>query len=399
MRTRTTTHTLPLLTSAVVTVALLTVALGACGRRTEEALGSDHAATTHQHGTAAATSPATGGKVRRYFIAADVVDWDYAPSGKNLITGEAFDDTAKVFTQHGADRIGTTYRKSVYHGYTDSTFTTRTTRAAEDAYMGQLGPTIRAEVGDTIEVTFRNNTPFPASVHPHGVFYDANSEGAPYAGHTGGDDAVPTGGTHVYRWQVPERAGPGPGDGSTVMWMYHSHSDEAADVYAGLMGAMVVTRRGMARPDGSAKDVDREVFMNYEVEDENGSVWRDWNIAHRTDDPTSVDPDDEDFGESNLMHGINGYVYGNMPKVTLRKGDRTRWYLMAMGTEVDLHTPHWHGNTVLAMGMRMDTVSVFPATMVTADMVPDNVGTWLFHCHVNDHLAAGMVGTYAVTAR
>jgi FtsP/CotA-like multicopper oxidase with cupredoxin domain len=35
-------------------------------------------------------------------------------------------------------------------------------------------------------------------------------------------------------------------------------------------------------------------------------------------------------------------------------------------------------------------------TMVVADMVPDNVGTWLFHCHVNVHLNGGMVARYQV---
>jgi hephaestin len=30
-------------------------------------------------------------------------------------------------------------------------------------------------------------------------------------------------------------------------------------------------------------------------------------------------------------------------------------------------------------------------------MTPDAAGTWLFHCHVNDHLIAGMLGRYQVT--
>jgi len=29
-------------------------------------------------------------------------------------------------------------------------------------------------------------------------------------------------------------------------------------------------------------------------------------------------------------------------------------------------------------------------------MVPDNVGIWLFHCHVNDHIRAGMLTRYQV---
>ena len=66
------------------------------------------------------------------------------------------------------------------------------------------------------------------------------------------------------------------------------------------------------------------------------------------------------------------------------------------GTEVDLHTPHWHGNTVVANGMRMDTVSLLPAGVIVADMVPDDAGVWLFHCHVNEHLVGGMVTRYRV---
>jgi hypothetical protein len=58
------------------------------------------------------------------------------------------------------------------------------------------------------------------------------------------DDAVPTGGTYTYTWLVPDRARPGPHDGSSVMWMYHSHTDEVADTYAGLMGPIEVTARG-----------------------------------------------------------------------------------------------------------------------------------------------------------
>jgi FtsP/CotA-like multicopper oxidase with cupredoxin domain len=71
---------------------------------------------------------------------------------------------------------------------------------------------------------------------------------------------------------------------------------------------------------------------------------------------------------------------------------------MAMGTEVDLHTPHWHGNTVVANGMRTDVTSLLPAQMVVADMTPDAPGIWLFHCHVNDHITAGMLTRFQVVS-
>jgi len=51
---------------------------------------------------------------------------------------------------------------------------------------------------------------------------------------------------------------------------------------------------------------------------------------------------------------------------------------------------------VLSYGHRVDVVSMLPAQTVVADMVPDDPGIWMFHCHVDDHIAAGMTGRYEV---
>jgi len=81
----------------------------------------------------------------------------------------------------------------------------------------------------------------------------------------------------------------------------------------------------------------------------------------------------------------------------MKQGEHTRWYVMGMGTETDLHTPHWHGQTLLMDGMRTDMVELLPMSMKTLDMVPDDKGTWMFHCHVNDHIEAGMLAVYRVS--
>jgi manganese oxidase len=354
----------------------------------------------HSHTALSAAAPVKEGVTRTYFIAAEEVLWDYAPDDTNVVAGRPFNDDENVFVQNGPNRIGDTYRKAVYRAYTDATF--RTLAAAKDPGLGVLGPVIRAQVGDTIKVVFKNNLTIPASVHPHGVFYTKSSEGAPYNDGTAGsdkaDDAVQPGGTHTCTWRVPDRAGPGPMDGSSILWMYHSHTDEIADTNAGLVGPMVITRRGSARADGSPVDVDREVFSFFSVLNENESPYLEQNLAELAQPPHEVDPEDEeDFEESNLMHSVNGYVYGNGPTVTVRKGQRVRWYTFTLGTEVDLHTPHWHGNTATVMGMRTDMVDLLPGDMMVADLQPDDVGTWLFHCHVNDHIAAGMITRYKVT--
>ena len=41
--------------------------------------------------------------------------------------------------------------------------------------------------------------------------------------------------------------------------------------------------------------------------------------------------------------------------------------MIDLGTETDLHTPHWHGNTVLMTGMRTDMLELLPGTMRVVD--------------------------------
>jgi manganese oxidase len=43
-------------------------------------------------------------------------------------------------------------------------------------------------------------------------------------------------------------------------------------------------------------------------------------------------------------------------------------------------------------------LELLPESMKVGDMVPDDVGTWLFHYHVNDHITAGMLALYTVSA-
>ena len=348
---------------------------------------------------------------RLYYIAADEVVWDYAPSyPDNPIMGEPFGFEESVYLKQGDDRIGRRYLKAVYREYTDGSFSTLKVRSPEENYLGILGPILRAEVGDTMVVHFRNNTRLSIGIHPHGVFYDKSSEGAHYStetatdpdGHevqdmpkTGAD--VKPGGEYTYRWGVPERAGPGPSDSDSVAWLYHAHDHEGIDIYAGLIGAIIVTRAGRANPDGTPKDVDREFVTLFMIFDENLSPYLDANIQKFAGKPDSVAKDNEEFKESNKKHVINGLLYGNLSGLVMHRGDRVRWYVIGLGNENDIHTAHWHGNTVLHRGSRIDTVNVFPATTEVVDMRPDNVGTWLFHCHVTDHMDGGMMTRYTVT--
>lgn len=330
------------------------------------------------------------GEVRVHYIAADEIAWNFAPADNVLAEMECCGE-AKPWLQRGPERKPPIFKKAVFREYTDDTFTQLKPRPPEWAHAGILGPILRAEVGDRIEVTVKNNTTFPVSFHAHGVHYLKPYEGAHYADGTTGsdkdDDSIAPGESYTYRWGVPTRAGPGPSDPSSLVWLYHSHINSPKDVNTGLVGALIVTRHGVARPDGSPTDIDREfvtLFMNL---DEPESWLANANAPLLNPAPA---------GNTNRFHGINGFVFGNLPILRMKNGERVRWYLVALGGEHDLHTPHWHGNTVLHEGRRTDVVELLPASMKVADMRADNPGMWLFHCHVSDHIKAGMAGRYEV---
>src|SRR5438477_115780 len=89
----------------------------------------------------AAAAPADA-RLRTYYIAADEVLWNYAPSGTDVMTGRPLPPLQPL-------QLGWSFRKAVYDEYTDASFTHRKTRPSSDAYLGLIGPIIHAEVGDT----------------------------------------------------------------------------------------------------------------------------------------------------------------------------------------------------------------------------------------------------------
>ncbi|XP_061217969.1 hephaestin isoform X1 [Neopsephotus bourkii] len=346
-------------------------------------------------------SPAfAGGVTRVYYLGIYEVDWNYAPTGKNVLANQsiAHNPKASKFLQPGKDRVGSTYKKSVYKQHTDSTYTTE---IPKPDWLGFLGPIIRAEVGDTIKVHLRNFASRPYTIHPHGVFYEKDSEGSLYPDMSPQDqkkdDAVFPGGNYTYTWTVPEDHSPTADDPNCLTWIYHSHIDAPKDIASGLIGPLLTCKKGMLTGSSQRRqDVDIDFFLMFSVVDENLSWYLDENIALFCTDPASVDKDDEEFQESNKMHAINGYVFGNLPELTMCAGDRVSWHLFGMGNEIDVHTAYFHGEMLNIRGHRTDVASLFPATFITADMIPSNPGRWLLSCQVNDHIEAGMGALYEV---
>ncbi len=333
-------------------------------------------------------------KTRHYYIAAESVLWDFAPSGREELCGGPLPVPVASNRRTGKLR---------YVQYTDATFTARVLPTAS---LGILGPVLRGVVGEFIAVTFLNRTDQPLSLHPHGVKYDKHSEGVYHLPFNGRGSAVAPDARFTYVWQLDEHSGPMPGEPSSKAWLYHSHVTGDEETNLGLIGAIVVTDPQRARPDGTPRDVDREFATLFMLFDESGLGQAAIEAAEYAGLPGMSS--DKALGWSELQQqleagsraSLNGLVYGNLRGLDMNEGERVRWYLFALGSERDFHTAHWHGLRVVEEGRRRtDVIELLPASMKVADLIADNPGSWLFHCHVADHMREGMFTAVTVHPR
>jgi len=218
------------------------------------------------------------------------------------------------------------------------------------------GPTIHARVGDLIRVHFKNlDTLYrrPHSMHFHGVSYHPSSDGAYLPGFSGPDADVKPGHTWIYRLTAgPDSAG---------VWPYHDHSPSMHEsIDGGMYGALSILGPHERPPD-------REYVVVFTA-----------------------------MGQFQTIDG-RAFV-GNTPVFRSVVGDLVQWDVLAMGS--DHHTFHVHGHRWRAPdGTPRDTQTVGPAESFRIRWREDAPGTWLYHCHVESHLAAGMVGVYRVRPR
>jgi len=376
--------------------------------------------------------------VRQYYVQAEESEWDYYPGKGNVAnsdgTGTTITDGCKVagtalswyqeqsIRSDGNERIGTKYKKVRYIEYTDATFTTTKVITDSWKHLGILGPVLRAEVGDTIKVLFKNGATKPYSMHPHGVHYTKGHEGAPYADAQASvpssldktDDIVTPGTTHEYVWNVPEESGPGPDDSNSMLWMYHSHVSDVNNTNAGLVGPIIITAKGQAKDsangDLTPKGVDREFVVLPMVFDEGKSDYALDNIANYLPNfdgnkmSTSVDgraaltyrlQKDAHFKTSNKMRSLNGRSWCSLDGLDFDPDQSVRWYMMSLGDE-NPHSPMWQGHTLDYQGHRVDTLELMPASMKTADMTSSTQGSWLLYSNSYADQNHGMQAKFTV---
>jgi FtsP/CotA-like multicopper oxidase with cupredoxin domain len=215
------------------------------------------------------------------------------------------------------------------------------------------GPLLRARVGDRLVIHFKNmdfTRMNGHSMHFHGVDYKPSSDGAYVPGVSGRDANVLPGKTWTYRLTAGEQ--------SVGAWPYHDHSPSMHEsIDGGMYGMLSIRGRHEPLPD-------REFVVV--------------------------------FAPMGDFQTIDGRAFvGNTPVFRARVGELVQWDVMGMGSEH--HTFHVHGHRWLeAGGVSRDTHTVGPAESFRIRWRERNPGVWLYHCHVEQHMEAGMIGTYRV---
>jgi FtsP/CotA-like multicopper oxidase with cupredoxin domain len=288
-------------------------------------------------------APPARAATREYWVGAAPVSWNLVPNGRDAIGGMTFTTAQTVFPTIVYRRFTPHWRSPLPNAPRGS--------GNDDLIPG---PLLRARVGDRIVVHFKNaDTTFrrPHSMHFHGVHYRPSSDGAYVPGVSGRDADVKPGQTWTYRLRA--------GRDSVGVWPYHDHSPAMMESIAGGMyGMLSILGRHERAPD-----------REFEV------------VFHEHGELQTIDE--------------RAFV-GNTPVFFSRVGQLVQWDVMAMGSEH--HTFHVHGHRwITADGVPRDTQTVGPAESFRIRWTERDPGTWLYHCHVEAHMMAGMIGTYHVT--
>lgn len=294
-------------------------------------------------GATAAAQPVLAradGARREYWIRAERVRWNAVPSGRDGMMDEKVEGKTK-FTAYA------------YRAYSPG--------FAEPLGPATIpGPLIEADIGDTVVVNFQNMVNAPVTIHPHGIFYSVEMDGAYKGRHTDPGGFVQRKQTFQYVWEAQE--------GTQGAWLYHDHGPmDPLPVYKGLFGPMIIRDPSQPRPT-------REFFL-----------------AFHTFTPVVTDI-------QRNFSCVNGGAYaGNTPTLHASVGDSVAFHVFAIDDY--FHTFHIHGHRWVDPngGQVIDNQTLGPGDSITATFVEDNPGRWFYHCHVFSHLHEGMNGWYLVS--
>ncbi|CAM9677521.1 unnamed protein product [Bubo scandiacus] len=324
-----------------------------------------------------------------YFIAAEEVTWDYAPT-----IPDSLDRHYKAqHLDNFSNLIGKKYKKAIFRQYTDASFTKRLENPRPKE-TGILGPIIRAQLNDKVKIVFKNKASRPYSIYFHGVTLSKNAEGADYpldpASNSTQSRGIEPGKTYTYEWKIAKTDQPTEQDAQCITRLYHSAVDTERDIASGLIGPLLICKSEALTQKGVQKKADGEQQAMFAVFDENKSWYIEDNIKDYCSNPASVKRDDPKFYNSNIMHTINGYVSDSSEVLGFCQDNVVQWHFSSVGTHDEIVSVRLSGHSFLYQGKYEDVLNLFPMSGESVTVEMDNVGTWLLASWGSPEMSYGM---------
>ncbi|XP_074820393.1 coagulation factor VIII isoform X2 [Natator depressus] len=328
------------------------------------------------------------GRVQQYFIAAVEVLWEYEsqrPQHFLKLKGPS----------RGWRKPFQPYKKVVFRGYLDNSFTQPLARGELDEHLGILGPYIRAEVDDVIMVSFKNLASRPYSFHSNLLPY----QGGLGENSTPSQEAVQPGELREYSWKVLPQMAPTVNEFDCKAWAYFSSVNLEKDLHSGLVGPLLICRPGILSPAFGRQLAVQEFSLLFTIFDETKSWYLAENMERNCPPLCQIQPDDPDFRRSSYFPAINGYVMDALPGLVMAQHQRVRWYLLNVGGTEDIHSVYFHGQLFAIRTnheYRMGVYNLYPGVFGTVEMRPSHPGIWRVECEVGEHQQAGMSALFLV---
>jgi hypothetical protein len=219
------------------------------------------------------------------------------------------------------------------------------------------GPTIQVNQGDRVRIIVDNHLPEPTSMHWHGFEIPMDMDGAPGSS----QDPIQPGGRFVYEFTL-HQAG---------TFFYHSHM--AMQEMMGMIGAFIMHPKQSYDPP-----VDKDFAI----------ILQEFAILPNNPIPNSMSM------EFNWLT-FNGRSGPATTPLIVRLNDRIRMRFINLG--MDHHPIHVHGHTFVVTGTEAgrqpkttwgpkNTVLVGVAEAADIELVANNPGDWMVHCHLPHHM-------------
>ncbi len=232
------------------------------------------------------------------------------------------------------------------------------------AYNGMVpGPRIDLEVGDQVEVEITNELPIGTDIHWHGIDVPNDQDGvSPIT-----QELISTGESYTYRFTVTE----------TAIGMYHAHAHAHESVPNGLFGTMFIG--DVPLPAGQTVS-GIEIPADLEIAQDLPMVLNDAGV---------------------IGLSLDGKSFPATAPIVVNAGD---WIELTYFNEgLQVHPMHLHGFEQIVVAKdgepldspyAADTILVAPGERYTVLVNATDPGTWVWHCHILNHVESntGMFG-------